>query len=66
MTTVQEIQNLYDRLCRRYNLLSVHVSFVRDVEYRGLYVEIPFRKIYLNQDFYNLYTTSSSTTSTLV
>lgn len=52
MKNLQDIQNLYNELCRKHNKLSVKVYFVKDVPYRGLYIEIPFRKIFLNEELY--------------
>lgn len=50
---LNEIQKLYDNLCTKYKALSVKAYFTSDVEYRGLYVEFPFRKIYLNKDLFS-------------
>ena len=62
-----EIQRLYDHLCKKYNTLSVKVYFVNDnedslilsnrkLDYKGLYIETPFRKIFLNVNLYNIRT----------
>jgi hypothetical protein len=55
MRKLSEIQELYNTLCRKYSLLSVKAYFVsgEELDYRGLYIEWPFRKIYLNTDHFN-------------
>lgn len=55
-----EIQEFYDYICKKYNKLRVRVYFVstdeeslrltkRKLDYAGLYIEIPFSKIFLNR-----------------
>lgn len=55
MKGLTEIQELYNNICSRYNALSVKAYFVsdKDLSYKGLYVEVPFRKIYLNTNCFN-------------
>jgi len=64
VTDLNEIQEFYNRMCKKYNKLSVKAYFVHDEEeslklanrkldYRGLYIEIPFRKIFLNRMLFN-------------
>jgi hypothetical protein len=52
---LDEIQNLYNELCRKHKALSVKAYFVsgEDLDYKGLYIERPFRKIYLNKELFN-------------
>lgn len=51
---LEEIQQLYNNICSRYNALSVKVYFTsdKDLGYKGLYLEMPFRKIYLNTNYF--------------
>jgi hypothetical protein len=55
MLGLNEIQELYDGLCKKHKTLSVKAYFVsgEDLDYKGLYIERPFRKIYLNQELFN-------------
>ena len=55
MRSLSNIQELYNDLCRKYNRMSVKAYFVsgEELDYKGLYVEWPFRKIYLNTDHFN-------------
>lgn len=50
-----EIQNLYNELCKKHKTLSVKAYFVsgEDLDYKGLYIERPFRKIFLNEELFN-------------
>lgn len=59
LTNLSAIQKLYDDLCLKHDILSVKVYFVssdedscllanRPLDYKGLYVHWPFRKIFLN------------------
>ncbi len=54
-----DVQEFYDRLCKKYKVLSVKAFLVhndehslklagRKLDYEGLYIEWPFRKIFLN------------------
>jgi len=42
------IQNFYDLICKDFNVLKVRVHFDSTLPCKGLYIEIPFPKIYLN------------------
>jgi len=52
---LDEIQKIYDDLCKKHKALSVKAYFVsgENLDYKGLYVERPFRKIYLNKEIFN-------------
>lgn len=56
--SIDDVQEFYDRLCKKYKKLSVKAFLIhtdeeslkrtgRPLNYRGLYIEWPFRKIYL-------------------
>ena len=58
-SNIDNIQELYNKLCLEYQRLSVKVYLLdtdeqsilmtgRNLNYKGLYIEYPFRKIYLN------------------
>lgn len=55
MRSLSNIQELYNDLCRKYNCMSVKAYFVsgKDLDYKGLYIEWPFRKIYLNTEYFD-------------
>jgi hypothetical protein len=42
------IQEYYNDVCLRYNKLRLKVFFVENSDWAGLYIEVPFSKIYLN------------------
>lgn len=50
---LQHIKKFYDQVCAEFNLLRLHVVFDLTLECRGLYVEIPFCKVYLNPALFN-------------
>lgn len=59
--TLEDIQNFYNRMCKKYQVLSVKAFFIynneeslkrvkRPLNYKGIYIERPFRKIYLKAE----------------
>lgn len=61
---IKDVQEFYNRLCKKYNKLSVKAYVIhnneeswnlagRKLDYSGLYIEIPFRKIFLNANTYD-------------
>lgn len=59
--SLEDVQEFYDRMCKKYNVLSVKAFFIysdkeslkrtgRLLNYKGLYIERPFRKIYLKAE----------------
>lgn len=59
--SLEDIQDFYDRICKKYKVLSVKAFFIynddeslkrtgRPLNYKGLYIERPFRKIYLKAE----------------
>lgn len=50
METLKHIQEMYSQICRRHNTITPRVYFKPDLEFKGLYIEVPFPKIYLNPD----------------
>lgn len=61
---IKDVQDFYDRLCKKYKKLSVKAYVVHDddeswklagrkLDYRGLYIEWPFRKIFLKANEYD-------------
>ena len=64
---LKDVQEFYDRLCKKYNVLSVKAYIVhndieslklagRILDYEGLYIEWPFRKIFLKADSFTVRT----------
>lgn len=64
---VKDVQEFYNRICKKYNSLSVKAYLVysdeqsiklagRKLDYDGLYIEIPFRKIFLNANSFDIRT----------
>jgi len=54
--TIKSIQCFYDTVCLKYNVLRVKVYIVPDkqlIRLKGLYIEWPYRKIYLNQSHFD-------------
>lgn len=65
---LSDIQEYYDRVCRKYNLMSVKAYLVhsdeesirltgqamRKLDYKGLYIHWPFRKIFLNANQFDI------------
>lgn len=68
--SLSDIQEFYDRLSKKYRMLSVKAYFVhtdeesikltgsafRKLDYDGLYIEWPFRKIFLNANNFTIRT----------
>lgn len=61
---IKDVQSFFDRMCNKYNKLSVKAYVVhnneeslrlagRPLDYAGLYIEIPFRKIFLQANRYD-------------
>lgn len=68
--SLSDVQEFYDRICRKYKVLSVKAYLVhndnesirltgsasRKLDYEGLYIERPFRKIFLNANNFTIKT----------
>jgi len=67
---LSDVQEFYNRLCKKYRTLSVKAYLVhndeestkltgqafRKLDYKGLYIEWPFRKIFLNANNFTIRT----------